>query len=243
MKKKSVPMGAEEKGREMVKELKRGAAVGTTFNRGLEIYKKNFVPLLLATLLAAVVGSISCGICTAPLFCGVFMMVLSAMRNNEAKLQAGDVFKGFQKFVPAFVSSLVLYLIFFVGYLILAATVIGLILLPVLCAVYGAVCFWSLLLVADQNATVGDAILAPLKLLGDKRFWSIVLVAFVASLLGCAGSIACGIGVFVTLPFAYCMVAAAYEEAYSDVAPATEAPAAPEAPAAEAPAADEPPVA
>ena len=225
----------------MVKELKRGAAVGTTFNRGLEIYKTNFVPLLLATLLAVLIGSVTCGICTAPLFCGVFMMVLAAMRSKEATLQAGDVFKGFQKFVPAFVSSLVLYLIFFVGYLILAATVIGLILLPVLCAVYGAVCFWSLLLVADQNASVGDAILVPLKLLGDKRFWSIVLVSFVASLLGCLGSFACGIGVFVTLPFAYCMVAAAYEEAYSDAAP-TAAPAQ-EAPAVEAPAADEPPVA
>ncbi len=227
----------------MVKELKRGAAVGTAFNRGLEIYKKNFVPLLLATLLAVVIGGVSCGICTAPLFCGVFMMVLSALRNNESKLQAGDVFKGFQKFVPAFVSSLVLYLIFFVGGFILAVTVIGLILLPVLCVVNVAVCFWSLLLVADQNATVGDAIFVPLKLLGDKRFWSIVLVAFVASILGSVGSLACTIGIFVTLPFAYCMVAAAYEEAYSESAPATEAPAAPEAPAAAAPAADEPPVA
>ncbi len=227
----------------MIKELKRGAAVGTTFNRGLEIYKKNFVPLLLATLLAVVIGSIACGICTAPLSCGVFMMVLSALRNNESKLQAGDVFKGFQKFVPAFVASLALYLIFFVGALILVATVIGLILLPVLCVVYGAVGAWSLLLVADQNATLGDAILAPLKLLGDKRFWSIVLVVFVASLLGGLGSIACSIGIFVTLPFAYCMIAAAYEEAYSEAAPATEAPAAPEAPAAVAPAADEPPVA
>ena len=169
------------------------------------------------------------------------MMILAALRNNGGALQAGDVFKGFQKFVPAFVSFLVLYLIFFIVYLILAATVVGLILVPVLCAVYGAVCLWSLLLVADQNATVGDAILVPLKLLGDKRFWSIVLVSFVASILGSLGLIACGIGLFFTLPFAYCMVAAAYEEAYADGAPAVEAPAAPEAPAVETPAADETP--
>ena len=76
----------------------------------------------------------------------------------------------------------------------------------------------------------------PLKLLRDKRFWSIVLVAFVASLVGCVGAVACGIGIFVTLPFAYCMVAAAYEEAYSEGEPA-----AAEAPAAPAPAADETP--
>ena len=59
----------------MTRELIGGAAVGTTFNRGLEIYKKNFVPLLLATLLALVVGGISCGICTAPLLCGVYRQV------------------------------------------------------------------------------------------------------------------------------------------------------------------------
>ena len=80
----------------------------------------------------------------------------------------------------------------------------------------------------------------PLKLLGDKRFWSIVLVAFVASLLGCVGAVACGIGIFVTLPFAYCMIAAAYEEAYAGEAPsAAAAPA--ELPADPPPAADEPP--
>ena len=225
----------------MIKELKSGAAVGSTFNRGLEIYKKNFVTLLLATLIAAVIGSVTCGICTAPLFCGVFAMILAAMRNDGATLQVGDIFKGFQKFMPAFVSALVLWLVYFLVYLVLAATVVGLILLPVLCAVYAALCSWSLLLVADQNATIGDAILVPLKLLGDKRFWSIILVVFVAGLIASLGLVACGIGFFVTLPFAYCMIAAAYEEAYSGAAPA--AAAAPETPAVEGPAADEPPVA
>ena len=224
----------------MVKELKRGAAVGTTFNRGLEIYKKNFVPLLLATLLAFVIGGVSCGICLAPLLCGVFAMILAAMRNNDAVLKTGDVFKGFQKFLPAFVACLVIGAINSILYSILVVIpILGWIALIVVCyAVTPAVFAWSQLLITDQNASIGDAILVPLKLVGDKRFWSVILVSFVAGLLGSVGAVACGIGVFVTIPFAYCMIAAAYEEAYSESAPA-----APETPAVEAPAADNPSVA
>jgi len=222
----------------MTRGLIGGAAVGTTFNRGLEIYKKNFVPLLLATLLAVVVGGISCGICTAPLLCGVYAMILAAMRDGNATLKAGDVFKGFQKFVPAFVSCLVLAVIYqIVCTVLLIIPILGWIAVIILAlAVFPAIVAWAQLLVADQNASVGEAIMVPIKLLRDKRFWSIVLVAFVASLVGGLGAIACGIGLFVTLPFAFCMIAAAYEEAYGAAAPAAVEQPASEPPAAEAPA-------
>ena len=222
----------------MIKELKQGAEIGSTFKRALEVYKKNFVPLLLATLLAIVVGSVSCGICMAPLFCGVFAMALAALRSSDATLKAGDVFKGFQKFLPAFVSCLVLGLInSLISCVLMVIPVVGWIALVVVC--YGitpAVVAWAQLLVVDQEASIGDAISVPLKLLGDKRFWSVVLVSFVAGLIGSLGAIACGIGLLVTLPFVYCMIAAAYEEAYSGAAPndgnlAIEAPAIDEPPA------------
>lgn len=222
----------------MIKELKRGAEIGTTFNRALEVYKKNFVPLLLATLLAVVVGVVSCGICMAPLFCGVFAMALVALRSSDATLKAGDVFKGFQKFLPAFVSCLVLGLInSLVSSVLMVIPVVGWIALIVVCyGVVPAVIAWAQLLVVDQDASIGEAISVPLKLLGDKRFWSVVLVSFVAGLIGSLGAIACGIGLIATLPFAYCMIAAAYEEAYSGAAtdagnPAIEAPAVEEPPA------------
>lgn len=215
----------------MVKELKGQPSIGTTFKRGLDVYKKNFVPIFVATLLALVIGGVSCGICSAPLLCGVLAMILAVMRNGDTKLEIGDVFKGFQKFAPAFVSALVIGLINFVVCTILglipilgivAVIVIGYVIVP-------AVLTWALFLVTDQDATIGEAITVPLKLLRDKRFWNIILVVFVASLAGSVGAVACGIGLFVTLPFAYCMIAAAYEEVYSGSAPAEAA--APEAPA------------
>ena len=221
----------------MTKEIQRGATVGNAFNRGLEIYKENFVPLLVATLLAALIGGFTCGICSAPLFGGVLAMIFAAMRGGGAP-QIGDVFKGFQKFAPAFVSFLVLGIVGQIVYtVLLVIPVVGWILLIPACAAIGAMVIWALLIVTDQDASIGDAIGKPFKLLGDKRFWSFVLVSFLASILGCLGAIVCGIGIFFTLPFYYCMTAAAYEEMVSGGA---EAPAiegqVPDAPADDTPA-------
>jgi hypothetical protein len=128
------------------------------------------------------------------------------------------LFNGFQKFVPAFVTMLVLGLGFFVINLILglipivgwlAALVIGYFISP-------AVSGWAMFLVQDQNATIGEAITTPFKMMGDGRFWMIMLIIFLAGLLGAVGLIACVIGVFFTMPFAMCMTAAAYLEAYDD---------------------------
>ena len=204
----------------MLKELKNGADVGTTFNRGWEIYKKNFMPLMLATFLTIVIGVLTCGICSAPLFCGLLSMILVALRSEGTALKAGDIFNGFKKFMPAFVSWLVLSTInAAVCSILLVIPFVGWVAYAVVCcAVTPAVLVWSSLLVADQDASIGDAIATPLKLVGNKQFWSIILVSFVATLVGGLGAIACGIGMFVTLPFAYCMIAAAYEQAYSGAA-------------------------
>ena len=208
-----------------MKEFIGGAVFGESFNRGLDVYKRNFVSIMVAALLAGVIGGATCGICSAPLMCGVYAMILAALRNPDAKPEIGDVFKGFQKFAPAFVSALVLGLIQFAVVTILGMIpVLGIVLVIVFQVAFSTVMGWALLLVADQNATIGDAIGVPLKLLGDKRFWPIVLISFVAGLVGAVGIVACGIGLIVTLPLALCIVAAAYDKSYG--AAAIEAPAA-----------------
>ena len=208
----------------MAKEIQRCASVGNSFNRGLEIYKKNFAPLLVATLLANLIGGVTCGICSAPLTCGVFAMVLVALRGGGA-IQIGDVFKGFQKFAPAFVSVLVLAIIGqVVSLLLMLVPGVGLLLSIASSFVIAGVISWATLIVTDQDASIGEAIGKPLKLLGVNRFWSFVLVSLVAEILGSLGILVCGIGVIVTFPFSYCMIAAAYEEMISGeaAAPAAE---------------------
>lgn len=200
----------------MTKELTTSPQVGTAFNRGLEIYKENFLSLLVASLLAGLIGGLTCGICSAPLLCGVFAMILSALRGGPAP-QIGDVFNGFQKFATAFVSALVLGFACYLVYgLFSVIPVIGWIaLIPLGLLVAPMVMSWALLMVTDQDASIGDAILTPLKMLGDKHFWAFGVVVMVAALLGALGALACGIGAIVTIPFAYCVIVAAYEEACS----------------------------
>lgn len=65
-------------------------------------------------------------------------------------------------------------------------------------------------MIADQNATIGEAFNV-FKLLEDNRFWSYVLVLFLAGLAASAGIILCGVGVLFTFPFALCVAVAAYD--------------------------------
>ena len=210
----------------MVKGLTGGAEIGSCFKRGFDVYKKNFVPICVGMFLAGLIGTLSCGICTGALFCGLIAMILKAMRADNAELKIGDVFQGFSKyFLPALAGLIVLGLINQIAITVLTCIpVIGWLALIPASAALGAAMVWSLFLVTDQGATAGEAITVPLKLLGDKRFWSVVLVSFLASLAGCLGLIACGIGVLVTMPFAYCVIAAAFEEAYAGGAPAANEP-------------------
>jgi len=202
----------------MIKPMTRSANVGSAFNKGLQLYKENFVLIFLVSLVGGLIGAFSCGICMGPMQCGIIGICLALLRGQEPKPQFNDLFNGFQKFVPAFVTMLVLSLCFFVINLILglipivgwlAAFVIGYFISP-------AVTVWAMFLVQDQNATIGEAITTPLKMLGDSKFWMIMLIVFLAGLLGAVGLIACVIGVFFTMPFALCMIAAAYQDVYDN---------------------------
>ena len=194
----------------MIKTMTRSTSVGSALSKGWAIYKENFVLIFLATLVAAIIGSVTCGICGGAMQCGLIGIVLSLLRKQDPKPEFGKLFDGFQKFVPAFVTFLVFGLINFVICLIpILGAVISVIITP-------TVMVWAMFLIQDQDATIGEAISTPLKLLGEKSFWMVILVAFVAGLLAAVGAIACGIGVFFTAPIFICTLAAAYEEVYGE---------------------------
>lgn len=192
-------------------------SVGTCFNKGLEIYKSNFVPLFLASLLTALIGIVTLGICAAPMNCGLMAMILALLRSGT-KPEVGDVFKKFDKFLPAFLSFLALGVVnFVVGAIVGIVPVIGWLASTAWSLAMAAVMQWALLLIVDQDAKVSEAISVPLKQIGNDKFWSVILVVFVANLIAGLGVLACGIGVLFTAPLASCMIVAAYEEAHGAV--------------------------
>lgn len=211
----------------MIKPICKAPVLNSSFNRGIEVWKKNFWPLVLSTLIVALIGAVSCGICAAPMCCGLYAMILSAMRDPSRPIQVGDVFNGFHVFGPSFVSGLVFGVASFAASALLGVVpVLGFLASLFISSVLSpAMVSWAQLISADQAATVGEAISKPFGLLSDKRFWSFAGVTFLAGLVGGLGALACGIGVFLTVPLAFCVVAAAYEEMHAGgVSPAIAAP-------------------
>ena len=194
----------------MIKTMTGSTSVGSAFSKGWAIYKENFVLIFLATLLAFIIGAVTCGICGGPMQCGLIGIVLSLLRKQEPKPEIGKLFDGFQKFLPAFVTCLLFSLInMVICFIPILGMIVSAVIMPTVIA-------WAMFLVQDQNATIGEAISTPFKLLGEKSFWTVILVGFVGGLLAAVGAIACGIGVLFTAPIFICMLAAAYEEVYGE---------------------------
>ena len=96
----------------MIKPLVHNAQVGTCLSKGWKIYKENFGLILLATLITGLISFFTCNICAGPMLCGLFGILLALIRGQEQKPKVGDLFKGFSKFLPAFLVTLVLFLCF-----------------------------------------------------------------------------------------------------------------------------------
>lgn len=210
-----------------MREITGRPTVGDCFNRGLELYKRNFAPIFVGSLLAGLISVVTLGICAAPMSCGLFAMILAAMRGTKSP-EPGDVFGQFDKFLPAFLAVLVLGVVNAAVSTVLAAVpVLGWIANIAWGVAMAAATQWALLLIVDQGASVGDAITTPLKLVLDKRFWPVILVIYVASLVAAAGLLLLLVGILFTAPLAGCIVAAAYETAYG-ARPAFQEPPSPE---------------
>ncbi|NVB39382.1 hypothetical protein G6O69_16185 [Pseudenhygromyxa sp. WMMC2535] len=111
--------------------------IGATLNQAWEVFSKNAAAFILGFLLVGLVGAVTLGICLGPLLVGFNRMVLRALRGE--KVEAGQVFAGFDMFGPAFVLMLLVGLTVFAGLLLFF--------IPGLIA--GYLLFWSLWFMAD----------------------------------------------------------------------------------------------
>ena len=206
--------------------------IGDAISEGWDIYKGNFGLVFLGCLITWLVSAVSCNICIGPLLCGMFMMLARIVKKSEPKPAVGDVFKGFDKFLPAFLLVLVCGICYFVlQCILLMIPVIGWILLLIVAFVYGPILTWSLMLIANRGMKWTEAVGFVLKSTFNGKFTMPILLGILAGIIGGAGIVACGIGVLFTLPLAVCIYAAAYEQVFGGEggAASAEAPAEPEA--------------
>ena len=189
--------------------------IGDAISEGWNIYKGNFGLVFLGCLITWLVSAVSCNICIGPLLCGMFMMLARIVKKSEPKPEVGDVFKGFDKFLPAFLLFIVCGICYFVlQCILLMIPVIGWILLLIVAFVYGPILIWSLMLIANRGMKWTEAVGFVLKSTFNGKFTMPILLGILAGIIGGAGIIACGIGVLFTMPLAVCIYAAAYEQVF-----------------------------
>lgn len=162
-------------------------SVGACLSGAWGLFKKNPLTHVVATLLVGVVSSVSSGLLTGPMVVGYMRMIAKEQRGEAA--QIGDVFRGFDDFVPAFVAGLISLLVVSLGLMLCFIPGLLILALPSV----------ALSLVAqgekDGVAAFNQAWRIVTKNLGA-AFWC----ALVLSIVGGLGVLLCGIGVLVTGP-------------------------------------------
>ena len=181
--------------------------IGNEMGRGWALFQRNMGLLIGTGVLVALLSGLTCGILAGPLAVGFFLMIRRLQQNDPATVQVGDVFKGFEFFAQ----SLILMVIGLVAIGVLwFIPLIGKIALIVI----QAVLMWGLMLIAYQRLGAIDALKRIFTLLQKGDFTTPLLFAVLAGLVSGAGIIACGIGIFFTIPLGYCMMACAHETCF-----------------------------
>ena len=92
------------------------ASVGDCLSGAWGTFKKNVLTHVVCTLLVMVVAGISAGLLAGPMMVG-YMRIIERETRGEA-VQIGDVFRGFDDFVPAFVAGLISSLVVSLGFML-----------------------------------------------------------------------------------------------------------------------------
>lgn len=195
--------------------------IGAYFGRGWEIFKQ-FAPGFIGYFLLLAAISIVLGMLPAPLGSGseggtgllpfVYQVFLAPVLSaglyivafqiaRQRSPEFGDFFRGFNRYLPIFLVSLVSGLLIVLGTIIL-----------IIPGIYLAVSYlFSVLFVIDKNMSFWSAMETSRRLV-SKKWFSFFGLIIVLTLLNIAGLLVLGIGLLVTIPLTGCIVAAAYED-------------------------------
>ncbi len=192
--------------------------IGATISEAIDLYKTNFGLIFVAMLLAIVLSGFTCGILAGPMMAGLTMIILRVARKEDPKPEIGDVFKGFDFFLQAFLMVIVIGAAFAVASMVPFIGAVASILLSPL--VLFAMC-----VLVDKKLEFWPAIQASYEK-AKEDYVSLLVLCLLASLMSAVGAILCGIGVILTMPFSVVVSVVAYRRLFEDVeaeaAPAVE---------------------
>jgi uncharacterized membrane protein len=190
---------------------------GEWIEKGFNLYKANFGVLVLASLIAVLLGSVTIGILAGPMMAGLVLVTLEILDRKEPKPTGGSVFRGFDYFLNSFV--------FVIGWGI-AIMIVTIIIALIPCfgqvadiiLVYVAQAFlmFGMFLIVDKKMDFWPASVESINIV-KSNFWPFLGLATVAAIIGSIGAIICGIGIIFTIPIQICILAVAYREIFDGI--------------------------
>ncbi|MCX6995580.1 MAG: hypothetical protein NTV49_00485 [Kiritimatiellaeota bacterium] len=177
--------------------------IGKWLQEAFDLYKDHFALLAITGVIGLLLSAVTMGILGGPMLAGLALILLRLLDKSEPRPQPGDLFKGFEFFLPSFLLTLAV-----AG----ASMLIGMIVWPlasVAALFLQTVTMFSIFLIVDRKYDFWPAILGSFDLV-KINFWPLLALQLVALVLGGLGVFGCCVGLLVTWPFTYCVIAMAY---------------------------------
>ena len=186
--------------------------------QAFELYQRHFAVLLLTHLAAVAISLFTAGLLAGPMSAGAALVTLALLDGREPRPEAGELFHGFDFFLPAFLvglavlaaNALIWLVLWWIGPLAFAASLF----------VQTATVF-SIYLVIERRMDAVSALRGSFNL-AKAAFWPLFGLVAVGSIVAGAGGIFCGIGSVVTLPFYSCLTAIAWRSLSENPAAGTD---------------------
>ena len=180
--------------------------IGKNLKASIDILKENFMPLVLAGVIAWLLSSVTLGILTGPLMGGFIVLCLKFVRGGKGDF---NEVLNFSKFVPTFVVALLAG----IAYSILAIIpFLNMLLIPLAGPAFSFIVGAALIMVIEKDAAPIDALKNALELFTSNNPAMLWVYCFVMGIISAVGIFACGIGIFATMPLGAIGIAFAYEE-------------------------------
>lgn len=194
---------------------------GEWIERGFDLYKQNIGTLILAGLIAVVLGSVTVGILAGPMLAGILLITLGLFDNAQPKPEFTTVFRGFDFFLNSLLFILVWGVaLFILSFILGVIPCIGQIVSVFAVLAAQALLIFGLFLIVDQHMDFWPASRASFDMI-KTNFWPFLGFSIVASIIGSIGAIAFGIGLAVTLPIQACILTVAYRDVFGRAEEAT----------------------
>ncbi|MFA4884163.1 MAG: hypothetical protein WC903_06930 [Candidatus Margulisiibacteriota bacterium] len=188
--------------------------IGKAFVDAWNIYVKNFVIIILAGIVAMILG-----ILVAPLV-GFQMMFVKAKRGEA--ISFNDIFAPFSKFIPLALGAAWIFILLCLAFFPMAIAFwlnwnwLGMILTvaAIVWDIYvGVGWLFALLLIYEKGLGINAALKASREIVGKNNWWLVFLLVILAGFVSGLGNIAWGIGAILTMPLGTGAIACAYAEA------------------------------